>query len=368
MSVGTRHCTTTSRRPGRKRCGHGPQVVDIAVVLVMLGAPWLTGVVAAGATATPPEQPATGPGGADYRYAAVERMRAGTAPGGASIFRPAQPTAIPTADATDALPLVIFLHGFIAVDPTLYQGWIDHLVRRGTVVIYPDYQPANPLAGSQDAFLRDMMAGVRAALRRLDRQEGAPIAVVGHSLGGVLAVNYAASAGRAGFPTPDLLMVVEPGGCATCGASRDFGVYLPADASFPDELTVSVVVGEDDTLVGDSDARWIWCLVGHLPREQRAYVEVQSDDHGEPNLVADHLLPQTSGGGTMDALDWNALWRLLDLQLECASTSSACAHVFGNGGVEYMGTWSDGEPVQPLRIESSAGDAGNSLTSPRSEA
>ena len=327
-------------------------------MVVAVAVSWLMAPVSLGAAASPPEQPATGPGGRDYRFAMVERARVGTAPRGAFVFTPVTDEAAGEERELGALPLVIFLHGFVAVDPELYAGWIEHLVRRGAVVVYPDYQPANPLVGTQDAYLADMMAGVRAALRHLDRppeensRATAPVAVVGHSLGGILAVNYAALAGDAGFPAPDVLMAVTPGGCATCGNSGGFGVPLPASPSFPEGLRSTVVVASDDTVVGEGDARWIWWLLGESPGSLSAYVRVMSDRHGTPPLIADHLLPQTGGRATLDALDWNGLWRLLDLQLACvgARSSAGCDGVFGPGEVAGMGHWSDGVPVRPLEI------------------
>lgn len=252
------------------------------------------------------------------------------------------------------------------MDPELYAAWIEHIVRRGAVVIYPDYQVANPLAGAPSAFLGDMMAGIRTALLHLDERgerNGGPVAVVGHSLGGVLAVNYAAIAAETGFPVPDALMVVEPGGCATCGSGNGFGVALPAAPSFPRNLLASVLVGSDDTVVGETDARWIWETLGELPAEQRAFARVRSDRHGQPPLVADHLLPQTSGRGTLDALDWNGLWRLFDVQLSCAVPRSRCERVFGSGDVADMGRWSDGQPVRSLLIEDPSARVARPLTS-----
>lgn len=315
-------------------------------------APWTTGAWSAAAVA-PPEQPASGPGGRDYRYGAVERTRVGESPAGAYVFKPDGPH---QADA--ALPLVIFVHGYTAVNPEVYGGWIEHLVRRGAIVVYPDYQPANPFDGAQGAYLGDMMAGIREALLALDWPAGgtAPVVVVGHSLGGILAVNYAALAGGAGFPEPDVLMAVEPGGCRNCGSDSGFGVPLPTAPAFPKDLSASVVVGNDDEVVDEADARTIWGLMADKPAHQKAYVRIMTDRHGDPPLVADHQIPLTRSPGTLNALDWNGTWRLLDLQMTCAHGDAPCDSVFGSGEVDDMGTWSDGQPVRPLELGAPAGD------------
>ena len=37
----------------------------------------------------------------------------------------------------ERLPLVVFLHGYQAVEEFYYVAWIEHLVKRGAVVLYP---------------------------------------------------------------------------------------------------------------------------------------------------------------------------------------------------------------------------------------
>jgi hypothetical protein len=80
-------------------------------------------------------------------------------------------------------PVVVFLHGWTAVDPAVYRSWLAHLVRRGSTVVYPVYQDA-PFLAPALAF-DAMVAGIRAALE----QEGLPRedwVLAGHSAGGAL--------------------------------------------------------------------------------------------------------------------------------------------------------------------------------------
>lgn len=49
------------------------------------------------------------------------------------IVEPAQP-------APKSAPLVIFLHGWTAMTPDTYRGWVNHLAKRGNIVVYPRYQ------------------------------------------------------------------------------------------------------------------------------------------------------------------------------------------------------------------------------------
>jgi len=298
----------------------------------------------AAAMPSPPPQPSQGPGGGDYPFDELVISRVGELPSGAWVFVPEGMSGAERARA----PVVLFLHGFGAPGPETYRGWITHLVRRGNMVIYPDYQPPGFLVPDQSAFVANMLAGLR---QGLDAAEVAPAAihVIGHSLGGVLGVAYLAAGADAGLPPARGLTVVAPGGCRTCGTTPEFGVPLPEDFQPPGELLVNVVVGSDDTLVGDSDALAIWSLLEDVPAGQKRLVEVQSDRHGTPDLIADHLFPQGEGTGRgVDALDWYGLWRPLDSLIACSEFGRLCEIALGSGEEDlFMGFWSDGPPVNP---------------------
>lgn len=82
---------------------------------------------------TPPSQPATGPGGSGYNHAAVRKTLRGEEALQFWVFEPAEPHAA-------AAPVVVFTHGWGATNPRAYGAWIDHIVRRGNIVVYPVYQ------------------------------------------------------------------------------------------------------------------------------------------------------------------------------------------------------------------------------------
>src|SRR5688572_22766385 len=99
-----------------------------------------------------PLQPASGPGGSDYLHPRISRHATGEGADDATIFWPEPAASAP-------LPLVVFTHGWGAVNPAHYQAWIDHLVRRGAIVIYPRYQDS--LRAKPDTFTSHAVAGVR---------------------------------------------------------------------------------------------------------------------------------------------------------------------------------------------------------------
>ena len=129
-----------------------PFVALLLTLVLMLTGP--IAAVAQDATPAPvaapagqPSQPATGPGGAEFAYDGIRAQHFGPWPieeqGGTGfwLFEPLGPhdTGTPVADVE--LPLVIFLHAFTIIDPEWYHVWIDHLVRRGAIVVFPDYEP-----------------------------------------------------------------------------------------------------------------------------------------------------------------------------------------------------------------------------------
>lgn len=324
-------------------------VLTLSMVAV---APLPAGGLGEAAAASPPRQPASGPGSATYPYDTIRTDRIGSMPSGSTAFSPQEITR----KELRALPVVVFLHGFTAVEPQRYGGWIAHLVRRGAIVIYPDYQHAGVFAGGQDRYIANMFVGIARALDVLDL-DPSRVHVVGHSLGAVLTMVYGVTAAERDLPPAASLTMIEPGGCRNCGNSVGFGVPLPLDGTVPEDTLVSIVAGEDDALVGTSDARVLSGMVSALPPAHRRFVVVRSDDHGQPSLVADHLFPQTGGrGGEEDSLDWYGLWRPLDALVSCAETGQDCDIALGTSEEAlFMGTWSDGIPVATPWVEETTG-------------
>ena len=285
---------------------------------------------------TPPKQPATGPGGSEYAHRSVRETEHGEGGQQYWIIEPAQP-------APKRAPLVIFLHGWSAMTPDTYRGWVNHLAKRGNIVVYPRYQ--EKLLSPAAEYFPNVAVSVRDALAVLAqpghvKPDLERVALVGHSAGGVQVANYAVLAASEKLPAPKAAMIVEP----AQGKDGGFKIIPMEDCEkFPAALKLIVMVGDADGLAGEGCARTIWRSTKHV--SDRAFVTLRSDDHGLPTLKADHLSPISWSRAATDALDWLGYWRTFDVLMD-ATFSGKPLTVDAS-----MGAWSDGTPVTPMKVE-----------------
>lgn len=285
---------------------------------------------------TPPQQPASGPGGSEYRHRSVRETVHDQEGRQYWIIEPAQP-------APKSAALVIFLHGWTAMTPDTYRGWVNHLAKRGSIVVYPRYQAG--LLTPAAEFFPNSIASIRAALEVLARPGHVKpdlerVAVVGHSAGGVQVANYLIAAASEKLPAPKAAMIVEPGQ----GKDGGFKILEMEDCKkIPGGVKLIVMVGDADGIVGTGTARAIWRDSKQV--RERAFITMCSDAHGSPVLKADHLFPISWSRSATDALDWLGLWRTFDSLMDSA---------FSNKPLTVdasMGVWSDGTPVTPMKVE-----------------
>ncbi|HEX4081095.1 MAG TPA: alpha/beta hydrolase fold domain-containing protein [Rhizomicrobium sp.] len=363
------------------------------VAMVLLGG----GAVRAAEAPAPPHQPPSGPGGRSAPYGAVVAQSLGSGPQSYWLFEPAKPTPA-------RAPLIVFNHGWGATDPRSYQAWIDHIVERGNIVVYPLYQDS--LRTKVGDFTPDAVAAVKDAIRVLQtapghvRPELDRFAIVGHSMGGPISANMAADWKTFGLPVPRAVMCMEPG--KTWG-SRASATFQLADLSqIPSATLLLTVTGDEDRLVGDTDAKRIFYESTRVPASNKNYVTLVSDNHGRPALKANHFAPvawapmpegaqqtgseargplrallrqrveewlrkraeerNTDAGGTpgatdtnrtLDALDYYGTWKLFDGLTDAAFYGRNRNYALGNTKEQrFMGVWSDGVPVRTLIVSS----------------
>jgi acetyl esterase/lipase len=246
---------------------------------------------ASDAPAASADAPASAPSAAGLDDLRVRRTDVGEGPTGAAILRPARPA--------PGAPVVLFLHGWGATDTGVYERWLRHLVRGGATVIYPAYQ--EPPFVDVVAPLTNLLVGVRAALEVVDVPEGRLVAA-GHSAGGALAADYAASAAAAGLPAPAAIFSVYPG-----RGLPDVPVRIPEIGAqrIPRDTRILALGGADDETVGTETAEALVRDAERVPSARRSY-RLVSDP-----AVDDHLAPLRSDAAAR-ATFWAPLDELLD--------------------------------------------------------
>jgi pimeloyl-ACP methyl ester carboxylesterase len=311
------------------------------------------------ADVTAPLQPTSGPGSSNYSHASVTQHVYGEGALEYWLFEPASPK-------PQSAPVVIFSHGWTAMNPAPYGAWINHLVRRGNIVIYPRYQARllSPMSG----FCYDAIRSVKNALLELETGNNHvhpqldKVAAVGHSAGGQITAGIAASASAQGLPMIKAVMCVQP------GPGREARrIPLTDVKKLPASTLLLTVAGNEDTVVKDTDARRIINESVLVPPENKNLVIFASDYHGQPPLVANHLMPvapseirsemdakarSVSSQHKANAMNFYGTWKLFDALENAAFYGKEREFCLGNTPQQrYMGKWSDGVPVKEPVVE-----------------
>lgn len=223
----------------------------------------------------------------------LERTQFGQGASGARVVAPA--------DAEGMAPTVIFLHGWGELGPGQYRAWIEHLARRGSAVIVPRYQTS--AASPPQGVLEAALTGIRQALEAYPTQTQS-LVVAGHSAGGALAADYAATAASdESLPDPAAIFAVYPGR-AIFGTA---GIPVIQPASILPSTRIVALGSPADTVVGESPARQLVRSASAVPRDQRQYVRVTNP------AVADHYAPLRDSSAAKAEF-----WRPLDSLIAAA--------------------------------------------------
>jgi dienelactone hydrolase len=275
------------------------------------------------------------------------------------IYEPASPT-------PKSAPLIIFLHGGLAINPKTHGAWMKHLVRKGNIVVWPRYQNR-----SLDLTEQVLWSSIDATKKAIDiLQSGGHVspqldkfAIVGISLGGAITVDMAALAESEGLPQPKAVMAVVPGNRPLAATGNQSRIILPMEdlSKIPSSVLMLTVVEIEDDRAGDVLAKQIFYDTPQIPLANKDFITVMSDYHGESPLIADHFSSlgtdvdfdngiEVPGTYEINALDY-AHWKLFDGLTDAAFYGRNREYALGDSPKQrFVGFWSDGTPVNELKV------------------
>ena len=281
-------------------------------------------------------EPATASAGAeeagDYLHETVGHHAIGTAGSRVWIFFPDSPR-------PESANVVLFLHGYRALDPAPYGGCIDHVAKKGSIILYPLFEESR--TDPPENSLRNAIESTKRALQYLVdsgpvKPDLANFSIVGHSYGAGLAAQLAGLAASSGLPPPRAVMTVQPGWLASKNYPTDNLAHIPPSTY------LLVVEGDKDQFQETRQGATIFKVTTQIPQDHKAFVRLVSAG----GLIADHYAPLSPDpayhleeetpvaalrtkiikfimgirAGETDALDRQGLWPMFDELMTVAAS------------------------------------------------
>ena len=253
--------------------------------------------------------------------------------------------------------VVVYLHGFSAAFPFIYQQHIDHIVKQGRTVLFPQFQEGycfdqfsleglNLLGQSPAAWAERAVSSVTDVLENVvvDYDN---VYLYGHSLGGAIGLIWSSLSDQQGLDiVAGVFASPQPGGFAAIPGNISttfpffFGEDIDVAAAAPlTKFPVAILHGNDDTIAPLIDVMPSYSVLGST---QKAIYQAVSDNHGEPKIVADHLAPTSIsflGSADVNTLDWRYYWSAVDQVMKGVAVTN----------LQFdLGQWTDGTSVQSI--------------------
>lgn len=303
----------------------------------------------------------------------VEVLTVGDGPDRAYIFKPAEETTAP-------LPLVVFNHGWLGMNPKNFGGLIDLIVRHGAVVIYPVYQDGEKTAPQQ--ITRNSSQAAATALALIDALypelvDHSKTLYWGFSMGATISLNLALLPSHGGLPAPKALMVVSPGDSHHIARGERAASIIGSVEKLDPALPTLLVSGASDTAIGAPTARAIATRLCHMPASHRNLILFPSDTDGTRKVLAGHgspgapdarydfpdsrapvpalikARPDFEQSASLNQLDYHGYWRLTLAMLDYVAGGPFPTQAFSrtDPANRDLGSWPDGKPFAQAIIE-----------------
>lgn len=282
------------------------------------------------------------------------------------------------------LKAVIYLHGFALGASEIYRSHLEHLVKQGYYVIYPNYQHGfckfpkcrfktilelaeealRPFPISPQKWINSAINSAVNAYEQvnLDKPE-VETYLFGHSLGGLFALswNYYAREKVPVNMLPKQIVVADPVPDSESNIPKRIREIIKDVGGFKDKIDiqttgdllkvpVAILHGYEDTII--DKGTWKKSFK-YIASNQKAMYLSFTDEYGFPAIYANHeqatvdtsFLPESvtekylNGSGKEDNLNWRFIWYALD---QVVRGTRADQLQFD------MGRWSDGTPITPI--------------------
>ncbi len=370
-------------------------ILSVLLISLVLTLPNLVAV--AGLLPSPPERPSSGYGSGDFPYQVEEFFLTPEYPENMTSWWDDWANEqewnvhvfVPVGLTSESVGVAVVLHGYQGEKVEYYRDTMLSLAGQGLVTIFPQYVSDMDLSSIPEDFElnyslggsnhpqhlpRYTMAlyGVDAALEFIS--DDADIQAVlggtkidtnhlwigGHSMGAGTTFFVVSELLGRGFGSQSLVINLE---APWIHASQ--GELIGNMSQLPDHTLVHVVEYETDIVVEKCIGRWQHARllardgITSLPSEQVLFLQVSTDFHGFPRLMASHYLQSDF---VRDSLANNSYYPRIEAQADfvassavgdMASADSAKSWFMNEGEMTDLGSWSDGTPVKPMMIVSS---------------
>jgi len=197
----------------------------------------------------------------------------------------------PVDSSPQQLPLIIFLHGWMGTNPKNFGAMIDHLVRRGAVVIYPVYQVDSNTA-PQD-ITNTAADSIAQALRELSAAQPSLVdpqktMYYGFSMGASMSINFVANPEKYKLPVAKGMVLSAPGDAKhVAHGPRSSSIVNTTIAKVPLNTPIVLMSGQDDKTIGMPTAISYWNEICAQDR-QRALITWPSGKTAQESISSAH--------------------------------------------------------------------------------